>query len=96
LFPGAPVAIVTRKQDPNWRDASNLISATGVFCAARKLRAPSPGAGLRLIGQQVQMQASFLAHIDVYWTLMSITAAIVVLVLILRKVKLGSGAQVAH
>ena len=48
------------------------------------------------IGQQVQMQASYLAYIDVFWVLMLISAAAIPLALILRKVKLGGPAQVVH
>jgi DHA2 family multidrug resistance protein len=44
----------------------------------------------------VQTQASLLAYIDVFWTLMLISAAAVPLALILRKVKLGGPAAVAH
>ena len=35
------------------------------------------------------MQASFLAYIDVFWTLMLLGLAIVPLALILRNIKLG-------
>jgi DHA2 family multidrug resistance protein len=45
------------------------------------------------IGEQVQTQAALLAYIDVFWTLMLISAATVPLALVLRKVKLGTGAQ---
>jgi DHA2 family multidrug resistance protein len=48
------------------------------------------------IGQQVQLQASFLAYIDVFWTLMLVSAAAVPLALIMRKVKLGTDAPIAH
>jgi DHA2 family multidrug resistance protein len=48
------------------------------------------------IAQQVQTQAAFLAYIDVFWTLMLVSAAAVPLALILRKVKLGGPAPVAH
>ena len=48
------------------------------------------------IAQQVQTQAALLAYIDVFWTLMLISAAAVPLALILRKVKLGGPAPVAH
>ena len=41
------------------------------------------------IGQQVQMQASFLAYMDVFWVLMLMALAAVPLALVLRKVKLG-------
>ena len=48
------------------------------------------------IGQQVQTQASLLAYIDVFWALMLVSAAAVPLALILRRVKLGGPAPVAH
>jgi MFS transporter, DHA2 family, multidrug resistance protein len=48
------------------------------------------------LGQQVQMQATFLAYIDVFWALMLLSAAAVPLALILRKVKLGGPAPVGH
>jgi DHA2 family multidrug resistance protein len=48
------------------------------------------------IGQQVQLQASFLAYSDIFWTLMLVSAAAVPLALILRNVKLGAGAPVGH
>jgi DHA2 family multidrug resistance protein len=42
------------------------------------------------------MQASLLAYIDVFWTLMLVSAAAVPLALLLRKVKLGTGAPMAR
>jgi len=48
------------------------------------------------IGQQVQMQASFLAYMDVFWVLTLISLTAVPLALTLRKVKLGGPAPVAH
>jgi DHA2 family multidrug resistance protein len=48
------------------------------------------------IGQQVQMQASILAYMDVFWTLMLLALSAVPLALILRKVKLGGPAAGAH
>jgi DHA2 family multidrug resistance protein len=48
------------------------------------------------IGQQVQLQASFLAYIDVFWSLMLISAAAVPLALILRSTVPGAGAPAAH
>jgi MFS transporter, DHA2 family, multidrug resistance protein len=48
------------------------------------------------IGQQPQMQASYLAYIDVFWVLMLISAAAIPLALILRNVKLGEPAHVVH
>jgi DHA2 family multidrug resistance protein len=51
---------------------------------------------LAWIGQQVQTQAAYLAYIDVFWLLMLMSLATVPLALILRKVKLGAAAPVAH
>jgi DHA2 family multidrug resistance protein len=48
------------------------------------------------IGQQVQTQASYLAYVDVFWTLTLISLAAVPLALTLRKVKLGGPAPVGH
>jgi MFS transporter, DHA2 family, multidrug resistance protein len=48
------------------------------------------------IGQQVQAQASLLAYIDVFWTLMLVSAAAVPLALVLRKVKLGGEVHLGH
>jgi DHA2 family multidrug resistance protein len=48
------------------------------------------------IGQQVQTQASFLAYVDVFWTLALISLAAVPLALTLRKVKLGGASAMAH
>jgi DHA2 family multidrug resistance protein len=48
------------------------------------------------ISQQVQTQVTYLAYIDVFWTLTLISLAAVPLALILRKVKLGGPATVAH
>jgi DHA2 family multidrug resistance protein len=47
---------------------------------------------LAWIGQQVQTQASYLAYIDVFHTLMLISLAVVPLALILRSINLGGGA----
>jgi DHA2 family multidrug resistance protein len=51
---------------------------------------------LNWIGHQVQTQAAYLAYIDVFWTLALISAAVVPLALILRKVKLGGPAPAGH
>jgi DHA2 family multidrug resistance protein len=49
------------------------------------------------IGQQVQLQASYLAYIDVFHTLMLISAAAIPLALILRNVDLKQGGgKAAH
>ncbi len=44
----------------------------------------------------VRIKASLLAYVDVFWTLMLISLAAVPLALLLRKVKLGGPAPVAH
>ena len=48
------------------------------------------------IGQQVQLQASFLAYMDVFWILMLISLATIPLALGLRKVKFGAPMPSAH
>ena len=48
------------------------------------------------IGQQVQTQASLLAYVDVFWTLMAISLAAVPLALLLRRGKLGEAAPAGH
>jgi MFS transporter, DHA2 family, multidrug resistance protein len=48
------------------------------------------------IGKQIQAQAALLAYVDVFWVLMLISLAAVPLALLLRKVKLGETAPVAH
>jgi DHA2 family multidrug resistance protein len=54
------------------------------------------GQAIGWIGQQLQVQASFLAYMDAFWVLMLISLAAVPLALTLRKVKLGGSAPVAH
>ena len=48
------------------------------------------------IGQQVRMQASFLAYMDAFFVLALVAVATVPLALSLRKVKLGGGTTAAH
>jgi MFS transporter, DHA2 family, multidrug resistance protein len=48
------------------------------------------------IGQQVQAQASFAAYMDAFWFLTLISLSAVPLALVLRKVKLGGPAPMAH
>jgi MFS transporter, DHA2 family, multidrug resistance protein len=48
------------------------------------------------IGQQVQVQASLLAYMDVFWILMLFAVAAGALALFLRKIKLGGGAPAGH
>jgi hypothetical protein len=72
------------------------VSATSGFWKAsnRNLKRLSvsvvaPRKAFAWIGQRVQMQAPFLAYIDVFWTLM-LSAFAVPLALILREIKLGA------
>ena len=44
----------------------------------------------------MQTQAALLSYIDVFWTLMLISAAAVPLALILRRVELGAASPAAH
>jgi len=48
------------------------------------------------IGQQAQAQTAYLAYIDVFWALTLISAVLIPLALILRKVKLGRPAAAMH
>jgi hypothetical protein len=77
------------------------VSATSGFWKAsnRNLKRLSvsvvaPRKAFAWIGQRVQKHASFLAYIDVFWTLM--LASAVQLALILREVKLGASVSTGH
>jgi hypothetical protein len=48
------------------------------------------------IGQHPQLQASYLAYMDVFWVLMLISLAAIPLALALRKIKLGGTARAGH
>jgi MFS transporter, DHA2 family, multidrug resistance protein len=69
---------------------------TEYFAAQGSSLAQAQQQAFAWIAQQVQLQASLLAYIDVFWTLMLVSAAAVPLALIMRKVKLGARAPVAH
>jgi DHA2 family multidrug resistance protein len=73
-----------------------LQRTTGYFAT----HASSPGdaqhQAFAWIGRQVQMQASLLAYIDVFWVLMLISASAVPLALILREVKPRPGMPPGH
>jgi hypothetical protein len=62
---------------------------TNYFVAQGNALAQAQQQAIDWIGQQVQMQASFLAYMDAFWVLMLISLAAVPLALALRKVKLG-------
>ena len=69
-----------------------LQKVTEYFAAQGSSMAQAQQQAFAWIGQQVQMQAALLAYIDVFWTLMLISAAAVPLALVLRNIKLGTGA----
>jgi len=48
------------------------------------------------IAQQVQVQSVYLAYIEVFFTLMLVSAAAVPLALLLRKTKPGAAAPIGH
>jgi MFS transporter, DHA2 family, multidrug resistance protein len=73
-----------------------LQQVTNYFVAQGSSLAHAQQQAVAWIGQQVQTQAAFLAYIDVFWALMLISLAAVPLALILRKVKLGGAAAMAH
>ena len=71
--------------------ADTLQRAQSYF-AARPTGGSSSQTAVAWIGQQVQVQASLWAYIDVFFTLMLVSLAIVVLALTLRSVKPGGAA----
>jgi DHA2 family multidrug resistance protein len=71
----------------NARFHEALRRATDYFASHESARVDAQQRALAWVGQQVQTQASLLAYIDVFWTLMLLSAAVVPLVLILRDVK---------
>jgi MFS transporter, DHA2 family, multidrug resistance protein len=79
---------------PQYQNTLNHV--TGYFAAQGASLAQAQQQAFTWIAQQVQTQAAYLAYIDVFWALMLISAAAVPLALILRKVKLGGPAPVAH
>jgi DHA2 family multidrug resistance protein len=73
-----------------------LRQATDYFAAQGSAAAQAKQQAFAWIGQQVQVQASFLAYMDAFWVLMLMALAAVPLALTLRKVKLGGAAPAAH
>jgi hypothetical protein len=71
-------------------------AADPLFCRPGQLNWQGQQQAVAWIGQQVQAQASLLAFIDVFWTLMLVSAAAVPLALLLRKVKLGGATHLGH
>jgi MFS transporter, DHA2 family, multidrug resistance protein len=73
-----------------------LRQATDYFAAHGSAAAQAKQQAFAWIGQQVQIQASFLAYMDAFWVLMLMALAAVPLALSLRKVKLGGPAPAGH
>jgi DHA2 family multidrug resistance protein len=69
---------------------------THYFAAQGSSLAQAQQQAIAWIGQQIQAQASLLAYIDVFWTLMLVSACAMPLALLLRKVKLGGATQLGH
>ncbi|CCE05563.1 putative Multidrug resistance protein, emrB-like [Bradyrhizobium sp. STM 3843] len=80
--------------NPAYQDT--LHQVTNYFSAHGSSLLQAQQQAIAWIGQTVQAQASLLAYIDVYWTLMLISLAAIPLALALRKVKLGGGPAMAH
>jgi DHA2 family multidrug resistance protein len=73
-----------------------LHQVTNYFVAQGSSLAQASQQAIVWIGQQVQLQASFLAYMDAFWVLMLISLAAVPLALAMRKVKLGGATRMAH
>ena len=73
-----------------------LRQATQSFLAQGSPPVRAAGQAVGWIGQQIALQASYLAYADVFWALMLMALAAVPLAMSLRKVKLGGAAPAAH
>jgi DHA2 family multidrug resistance protein len=72
--------------NPSYQET--LRTASDYFASAGGSAADAQGRAIAYIGQQVATQAAYWAYIDVFFTLMLISASAVPLALILRRVKL--------
>jgi len=79
---------------PQYQDT--LQHVTNYFTANGSSLAQAHDQAIQWIGQQVQIQASFLAYMDAFWVLMPISLSAVPLALTLRKIKLGGPVHVGH
>jgi DHA2 family multidrug resistance protein len=73
-----------------------LHQATQYFLAQGSLPAQAQGQAFAWIGQEIMLQASYLAYMDVFWILMLLALGAIPLAMTLRKVKLGAGAPTGH
>jgi DHA2 family multidrug resistance protein len=82
---------------PSSTNYQNAVGAvTQYFQGAGSSASAAKGQALGWIGQQIASQASILAYIDVFWTLMLLALAAIPLALILKNVKLGKAAPAGH
>jgi DHA2 family multidrug resistance protein len=79
---------------PQYQDT--LQHVANYFTANGSSLAQAHAQAIQWIGQQVQIQASFLSYMDAFWVLMLISLSAVPLALTLRKVKLGGAVHVGH
>jgi MFS transporter, DHA2 family, multidrug resistance protein len=73
-----------------------LQQITSFFTSHGSSLAQAHDQAIQWIGAQVQTQASYLAYMDAFWTLMLISLAAVPLALTLRRVKLGGPVHAGH
>jgi len=73
-----------------------LQRATSYFAGQGSAPGEAHQQAIAWIGQQVQMQASFLAYMDAFWVQMLIALSAVPLALALRNIKLGGAAPASH
>ncbi len=73
-----------------------LHQLTHYFVAQGSLPPQAQGQAVAWIGQEIALQASYLAYSDVFWILTLMALAAVPLAMTLRKVKLGGAAPAAH
>ncbi len=78
---------------PQYQDT--LHQVTHYFASHGSSLIESQGQAIAWIGQQLQLQASFLAFMDAFWVLMLLALSAVPLALALRNVKLDGGAAPA-
>ena len=93
-FHQARLAESTIPASVQYQDA--LQQATRYFQAQGSAAAQAQQQAVGWIGQEVALQASYLAYMDVFWVLMILALLAVPLALTLRKVKLGGPAPAAH
>jgi MFS transporter, DHA2 family, multidrug resistance protein len=73
-----------------------LQQITNYFAGHGSSLAQAHDQAIQWIGQQVQLQASYLGYMDAFWVLMLISLSAVPLALTLRNVKLGGPVKMGH